>query len=1064
MRSFISGAIKKSRTSLSILTLIALSGIFSLNYLPKATEPDVTFPGAYIGVGYEGVSPEDSERLLAKPLENALRTISGVSDIRSVSQTGYSAVVVEFDQDVNIDDALYDVRVKVDEARAELPLDAREPTIREFTSTDEPILTISIASDILPQRVLVNLTQDLQDLIETHPNVLKAELNGVPEDLIEAIVDKSKLESYGISMNQLYQAVSNNNRVIPAGFQDTGSGRFAVNVPSVFSTLEDIETLPIKVSGNSVVTLKDVADVSLTFKDRGGYSRINGQQSLSIDVQKRLGTNIIDTVTDIKEMVLLKTESFPEGVNVNFVRDDSQFALSMISELQGNVLTSIALVMIVVLAALGFRTSMLVGMAIPFSYLFALLVLLILDKEFNFMVMFGMLISMGMTIDGSIVVTEYADRKLAEGMNRVEAYTAAATRMFWPVLSSTTTTLIAFTPLMFMPGFGAFIRDMPITVFCVLVGSLLYSLIFAPILGAMFGGLAKQSEEEVNNTRLLESSDPLGLAGASGIYARKINQYLDTPGQTITIILAAIILCIGLWTHHGKGIVYFPTVAPQFAKVDILARGNLAVDEIRDIAIDAEQKILNVEEIEMLSVWSNSGGSAGLGRRSGSQDRVGGMFVDFWAEDDAVSDLDGFEIIDLLRDKFDGTSGYIIQVDAEEGGPPIGKPLQLNVSGDNEKALVEAVKKIRRYVEGLGSFIDIEDTTVTRGIEWELEINRTKAAQYGAGLSDVGASVQMVTNGIKVGEYRPLNLDREVDIRIRFPKSERNIDQLGNLNVQTMKGLVPVSSFVETTIKPATKSISRKDGKRVHSLSARTVEGAIPSVQIKKVKDWLETADLGKNITVGDDGFDKYNKEAADYLVLGFIAMLFVMLIVLVAQFNSFYQANIVLSAILLSFGGVFISLLVLDRSFSTLQTGISCVALAGIVVNNNIVLIDTFNLLKRNNPGSSTKSLALRSAILRLRPVFLTSFTTIAGLLPIALGYSIDLIDRTIKTGSYITSFWEQMAGSLVVGLTVATVLTLVVTPCALAFSDTVRSIPSKVFDFSAKPFIALSKARKAN
>ena len=1054
MRSFIRGAIYKSRTSLSILLLILFSGVFALNYLPKATEPDINFPGAYIGVGYEGVSPEDSERLLAKPLENALRTISGVTDIRSISQTGYSAVVVEFDQDVDIDEALYDVRVKVDEARAELPLDAREPTIREFTTSDNPILTISVASDILPQRVLVNLTQDLQDLIETHPNVLQAELNGVPEDLIEAIVDKSKLESYGISMNQLYQAVSNNNRVIPAGFQDTGTGRFAVNVPSVFSTLEDIETLPIKVSGNSVVTLKDVADVSLTFKDRGGYSRINGQQSLSIDVQKRLGTNIIDTVTDIRNMVEEEVENFPEGVSVNFVRDDSQFALQMISELQGNVLTSIALVMIVVLAALGFRTSMLVGMAIPFSYLFALLVLFILDKEFNFMVMFGMLISMGMTIDGSIVVTEYADRKLAEGMNRVEAYTAAATRMFWPVLSSTTTTLIAFTPLMFMPGFGAFIRDMPITVFCVLVGSLLYSLIFAPILGAMFGGLAKQTEQEVNNTRQLESSDPLSLTGASGVYARKINQYLDTPGQTITIILAAIVLCIGLWSHHGKGIVYFPTVAPQFAEVDILARGNLAVDEIRDIAIDAEQKILDVEEIEMLSVWSNSGGSRGLGRRSGSSDRVGGMFVDFWAEDDAVSDLDGFEIMDLLRSKFDDTSGYIVQVEAEEGGPPIGKPLQLNVSGDNEQALVLAVKKIRTFVEGLGSFIDIEDTTVNRGIEWELEINRTKAAQYGAGLSDVGASVQMVTNGIKVGEYRPLNLDREVDIRIRFPKSERNIDQLGNLNVQTAKGLVPVSSFVDTTIKPATKSISRKDGKRVHGLSARTVEGAIPSVQIKKVKDWLETADLGRGVTVSDDGFDKYNQEAADFLVLGFIAMLFVMLIVLVAQFNSFYQASIVLSAILLSFGGVFISLLVLDRSFSTLQTGISCVALAGIVVNNNIVLIDTFNLLKRNNPGSSTKSLALRSAILRLRPVFLTSFTTIAGLLPIALGYSIDLIDRTIKTGSYITSFWEQMAGSLVVGLTVATVLTLVVTPCALAFSDTVRSFPIRITNFFKRSF----------
>ena len=1064
MKAFIIGAVKKSRTSLSVLLLLVLSGFYALNYLPKATEPQVNFPGAYIGVGYEGVSPEDSERLLAKPLENALRTISGVIDVRSVSQTGYSAVVVEFDQDVDIDDALYDVRVKVEEARAELPLDAKEPTIREFTSTDEPILTISVASDILPQRVLVNLTQDLQDLIETHPNVLQAELNGVPEDLIEAIVDKSKLESYGISMSQLYQAVSNNNRVIPAGFQDTGSGRFAVNVPSVFSTLEDIETLPIKVSGNSVVTLKDVADVSLTFKDRGGYSRVNGQQSLSIDVQKRLGTNIIDTVTDIRAMVEEEVENFPEGVNLTFVRDDSEWALSMISELQGNVLTAIVLVMIVVLAALGFRTSMLVGLAIPFSYLFALLVLLVLGKEFNFMVMFGMLIAMGMTIDGSIVVTEYADRKLAEGMNRVEAYSAAATRMFWPVLSSTTTTLIAFSPLMFMPGFGAFMRDMPITVFCVLVGSLLYSLVFAPILGALFGGLAKQSEDEINDIRLLESSDPLSLKGATGSYARSINRYLDTPGQTISIILGAIILCIGLWAQHGKGIMYFPKVAPQFAEVDILARGNLAVDEIRDIVVEAEQKILDVEEIEMLSVWSNSGGRPGLGRRSGSSDKVGGMFVEFWTEEDAVSDLDGFEIIDVLRDGFTDTSGYIVQVEAQEGGPPIGKPLQLSVTGNNEKRIVSAVKQIRNYVESLGSFVDIEDSTVTRGIEWELQINRTKAAQYGAGLSDVGASVQMVTNGIKVGEYRPLNLDREVDIRVRFPKSERNIDQLGNLNVQTMKGLVPVSSFVDTNIKPATKSITRKDGKRVHSLSARVVDGAIPSVQIKKVKDWLETVDLGQGIAVSDDGFDKYNQEAAEFLILGFITMLFVMLIVLVAQFNSFYQSIIVLSAILLSFGGVFISLLILDRSFSTLQTGISCVALAGIVVNNNIVLIDTFNLLKRNNPGSSTKSLALRSAILRLRPVFLTSFTTIAGLLPIALGYSIDLVNRSIKTGSYITSFWEQMAGSLVVGLTVATILTLVVTPCALAFSDSLRAFPKKMLSSILKPFTVFKGLIKSN
>ena len=1060
MNNFIKTAIFKSRTSLSILFLLFIAGFFALNYLPKATDPDVSFPGAMIGVSYEGVSPEDSERLLAKPLEDALRTIEGVEKVRSTSTTGFAAVIVEFDQDIDLDKALYDTRVKVDEARGELPLDAREPFIKEFTTSDEPILTISVSSSILPQRVLVNLTQDLQDLIETHPNVLEAELNGVPEDLIEAVVEKGKLESYGISMSQLFQAVSNNNRVIPAGAQDTGKGRFTVNVPSVFSSLEDIQSLPIKVSGSSVVTLEDVANVRLTFKDRGGYSRINGQQSLSIDIMKRSGSNIIDTVNDVRTLVEEASQAFPEGVEINYVRDNSEFALQMISELQGNVLTSVALVMIVVLAALGFRTSMLVGMAIPFSYLFALLVLFVLDKEFNFMVMFGMLISMGMTIDGSIVITEYADRKLAEGMNRVEAYSAAATRMFWPVLSSTVTTLIAFTPLMFMPGFGKFIRDMPITVFCVLVGSLLYSLVFAPILGAMFGGLAKQSEDEINNIRKLESSDPLSLPGATGIYARKVNQFLDTPGQIIFIILSAIILCIGLWFQNGKGISYFPEVAPQFAQVSISARGNLSVDEIRDLAIAAEQKIIDLEDIEMLSVWSNSGGEMGM--RGINPDKVGGMFVDFYAEDNAVSDRDGYEIMDLMRDRLSDTSGYLVTVEAEKGGPPIGKALQLNVVGKDERALKLAIKKIRNYIETeVTGFTNIEDSSDRRGIEWELNIDRTKAAQYGAGLSDVGTAVQMVTNGIKVGEYRPLNLDREVDIRVRFPKEERNIDQLEKLNIQTLKGLVPVSSFVETNIKPATKYITRQNGKRVEKLSAETMPGVVPSDKIKQIKEWLAVTDLGKGVTVEFDGFDKYNQEAADYLILGFIGMLFVMLIVLVAQFNSFYQANIVLSAILLSFGGVFISLLILDRSFSTLQTGISCIALAGIVVNNNIVLIDTFNLLKRNNPGSDTKSIALRSAVLRLRPVFLTSFTTIAGLLPIAMGYSVDLIDRTIKSGGYISSFWEQMAGSLVVGLSVATVLTLVVTPCALALSDSVRRFPKKLSLLISWPFRQIRNLR---
>ena len=391
MKNIVLAAINKSRASVSVFILLSLWGIYALGTLPKATEPDVQFPGVGVSVVYEGVSPQDAERLLAKPLETALRTIEGVEEVRATATTGYAFIVILFDQDWDMDKGLYDVRVKVDEVRPLLPADTREPNVLEFSTSDEPILTVGLLSDSVSERVLRKLAENLQDEIETIPEVLEADLQGVPEEMLEALVRKSDLESYGISMSELYQAISNANRVIPAGSQDTGKGRFQVNVPSVFDSLEDINKLPIKVSGNSVVTLADVAEIRRTFKDRSGYSRINGMPAVSIDIKKRSGTNVIDTNKKVKALVAEEQKRFPLGIEVIYSRDNAEWALDMISETEGNVLTAVVIVMIVVLAALGFRTSMLVGMAIPFSYLFALMIMSILGKEFNFMVMFGML-------------------------------------------------------------------------------------------------------------------------------------------------------------------------------------------------------------------------------------------------------------------------------------------------------------------------------------------------------------------------------------------------------------------------------------------------------------------------------------------------------------------------------------------------------------------------------------------------------------------------------------------------------------------------------------------------
>lgn len=358
-----------------------------------------------------------------------------------------------------------------------------------------------------------------------------------------------------------------------------------------------------------------------------------------------------------------------------------------------------------------------------------------------------------------------------------------------------------------------------------------------------------------------------------------------------------------------------------------------------------------------------------------------------------------------------------------------------------------ATQKITQFIDTeLEGLIDVENDLPKRGLEWKLDIDKTKAAQLSANTNDVGAAVQMVTGGIKVGEYRPLDADRELDIRVRFPKSERNIDQLEQLNVKTNKGLVPVSSFLESTPVPETTMIQRLNGKRVYKISAEKEKGVVVSEKMRQIKQWMSSADLGPGISIEYGGFEKYNSEATNYLVNAFLLTLFLMLIMMVAQFNSFYQALVILSAIVLSFGGVFLSLLIFGRPISTMQTGIAFIALTGIIVNNNIVLVDTFNVLRRNNPGTSLKDVALRTAVLRLRPVFLTSFTTIAGLLPISLGYSVDLLERTLKAGSFISSYWEQMAGALAVGLAVGTVLTLVVTPCALVVPETLKGIFSKI------------------
>ena len=429
MNAIIDAAINRTRTSMLLMVMVVLAGLIARAAIPIANEPHIEVPFFVVGIIHEGISPEDSERLLVLPMEIELRKVEGVKELTAYASEGAATLMVEFDADYNLDQALLDVREAVDRAKVELPSTAEEPFVQEETTESFPIIQVNLVGAEVPERTLYNLAIELRNDIEAIPDVLSADLQGHREEVLEAIIDPSTLESYGISNEELITTIIRNNRLIPAGSIDTGQGRFSVKVPSLIEEARDIFDLPIKTSGDTVVTLQDVALVRRTFKDRTSYARVNGKPTFSLQISRRASANIIETIDNVKAVVERHRQTMPGKVDVFYSQDQAPFAKAQVTELQGNIFTALALVMVLVVAAMGIRSGLIVGMAIPVSFLFSLIFIYLLGYTFNFMVMFGMLLALGMLIDGAIVVTEYADRKMTEGFDRQSAYAMAAKRM-----------------------------------------------------------------------------------------------------------------------------------------------------------------------------------------------------------------------------------------------------------------------------------------------------------------------------------------------------------------------------------------------------------------------------------------------------------------------------------------------------------------------------------------------------------------------------------------------------------------------------------------------------------
>ncbi len=1041
MISALDSILRRPRTVLTLMLVMILAGAFTYIAIPKEANPDIDVPVFYVSIGQQGISPRDSERLLVRPMETSLRGLDGLKELSAVASEGHAGIVLEFNIDFNKEKALADIRDKVDQAQAQLPDDADEPQIFETNFSLQPTIFVALSGNI-PERTLFRHARLLQDELESIPTVLEANLNGHREEQLEVIIDMMRLESYDITQQELLTSLSNNNQLVAAGFLDSGSGRFNVKVPGLIETAQDVYSLPIKQSGEGVVTLSDVAEIRRTFKDASGFTRINGKPAIAISVVKRLGTNIIENNVAVREKVAEFTSEWPDSIQIDFMLDQSNFIKEVQGSLQSSIMTAIVLVMIVVLAALGVRSAILVGLAIPTSFMTGFLILGGLGMTVNMMVMFGLVLTVGMLVDGAIVIVEYADRKISEGMHRREAYIRAAKLMLWPIVSSTGTTLAAFLPLLLWPGVsGEFMSYLPIMVVIVLSAALVTAMIFLPVTGGLIGR-NKASPEEAKQAAQMNANAELNIAemkGITGVYLRFLNRISGSVTGNLITLTVAVAIVVGVFVAFGSnnaGVEFFVEEEPDQAIVLVTGRGNMSIHEIDDLVREVEGEILQTVGVRnaIASATAGSGGGGG-DTIGGVQDKPADVIGEIYIElEDYFCRRKAIDIFDEIRTRTGDLAVISVEIRKVEGGPPTGKDLRLEIKSTNYDQLVTAVAQVRNQVETMSDLIEIEDGRPLPGIEWQLDIDREEAGRFNAGIGSVGAMVQLVTNGVMIGTYRPDDSEDEIDIRVRLPENQRSFDDLDKLKLRTTNGQVPISNFVNREAVPKVSNITRRDGLYAMDIKANIApnSGALPDAKVTELQQWLDEQSWPDTVQMRFRGADEEQKEAGAFLQKAALASLFLMFIILVTQYNSFYQTAITLMTVILAVVGVLIGLMVTGQKFSIIMTGTGVVALAGIVVNNAIVLIDTYNRLRQE--GAPPKEAVLKTSAQRLRPILLTTITTIAGLIPMATQVNFDFFNRVVAVGGITSIWWVQLSTAIIAGLAFSTLLTLLLVPVLLS------------------------------
>ena len=1075
--------------------IISVMGIYCYNVLPRESEPDITIPNVFVSTEYKGVSSSDVETSITIEIEKKLKGLENVKKIKSLSSEGMSQINIEFIAGTDIDEVLRKVKDKVDEAKGELPNDLEnDPSVFEVNFSEMPIVVFSL-SGTCGIAFLKTIADDLKDDIEAIPGVLEAEVTGGVEREIRVEVDADKLAYYRIPITSLQSAVGSENQNTSGGSVTLGDGRYQLRVPGEFKTPDDIYGLVVSSYEGRPVYLKDVARVIDGFKEETSRSRLNGREAVNISVKKRAGENIIAITEKIDEVIQRSSRTWPKGTLITKLMDKAKEIRMMVADLENNIISGLILVVIVLLFALGIRNAILVGLAIPFSMLISFMVMYVIGITLNMVVLFSLTLALGMLVDNAIVIIENIYRYMQQGVPRIEAAMKATSEVAWPVIGSTLTTLAAFFPMMFWPGImGEFMKYLPLTLIVTLTSSLFVALVINPALTAIFirvkgdKNISAMSAEEfaAAGEKPIEIKGPILKA-----YAAFLTALLRHRVVVILISFAFLVLLFQIWmlaVGLEKPIEFFPKIDPKNAYINIDPPEGADLDYIDRIVKTVEMAVNgmsheknadvfpvekydasylpkrhrtatgrefsgpgdleNIEYIYANLVQSSGGFSFG----QNLPNHIGIQFVDL--EDRITTSSLSLEEV---RKRVKGIPGARVTVDEQKEGPPTGAPINIEISGNNFSMLGTIARQVREFVGKVPFVEDVQDD-YSEGIpSIQVNIDRQKAALFGLSTNAIGFALKTAYNGLQVSTYR--EGDEDYDITLKLPESDLLVtDVLHKLMIPTPSGqLVPLTTLASIGYSGTMGNIVRINHQRVVTVKANVDETKIPGpVARAQAEALLKEVPVPPGYRLQFTGEQEEQQESQDFLGKAFLVAAFLIFLILVTLFNSVSQPLIIMTSVILSLGGVFLGLTVIKSSFGIIMSGVGVISLAGVVVNNAIVLIDYTNRLVES--GMSVTDAIVAAGATRLRPVFLTAVTTILGLIPMVTGVSYDFHKMALSLVSESTQWWRSMAIVVIFGLMIATFLTLVVVPLLYslldsskirlkAFSETVRKIYWKPF-----------------